>query len=42
MVEYGLIIALVAVALIAVLYSLNGGISGIFNKAISTLNSATS
>lgn len=32
MVEYGLIIALIAVALIAVLGALSGSLEGIFNK----------
>ena len=38
MVEYGLIIVLIAVALIAALNSLEGGISGAFSKASSGLN----
>ena len=37
MVEYGLIIALIAVVVIAALGSLSGSISGIFNKAANTL-----
>lgn len=41
MVEYGLIIALIAVALIAALSALQGGISGVFNKAKSGLQSAS-
>ena len=38
MVEYGLIIALVAVVLIVVLVALSGGLSNIFNSAADTLN----
>lgn len=37
MVEYALIIALVAVALIAVLTQLSGGIAGVFSKITSSL-----
>lgn len=42
MVEYGLIIALVAIGLIAVLGTMKGSLNGIFNKISSTLTSATS
>ncbi|MGE5593767.1 MAG: Flp family type IVb pilin [Betaproteobacteria bacterium] len=38
MVEYGLIIALVAVVLIGALVALRGGLSNIFQKATDTLN----
>lgn len=38
MVEYGLIIALVAVVLIAALVALNGGLSGIFNSITTALS----
>jgi len=38
MVEYGLIIALVAVVLIGALVALNGGLSGIFGDATEALN----
>jgi len=38
MVEYGLIIALVAVVLIGALVSLRGGLEGIFNDATTALN----
>ena len=37
MVEYGLIIALVAIALIAVLGALGGGLKGKFNEIVSEL-----
>jgi pilus assembly protein Flp/PilA len=37
MVEYGLIIALVAIALIAVLGALGGGLKGKFNEIVSQL-----
>ena len=37
MVEYGLIIALVAVVLITVLTNLGGGLKGTFNKIIKEL-----
>lgn len=37
MVEYGLIIALVAVALIIALTAMNGGLSGIFTKITTAL-----
>lgn len=40
MVEYGLIIALVAVAVIAAVIALSGNIKGIFNKAGNALASA--
>ncbi len=40
MVEYGLIIALVAVAVIVAITALGGGIKNIFNKATSGLTSA--
>ena len=39
MVEYALIIALVAVFLIGGLIALRGGIDGVFNDAADTLNS---
>lgn len=42
MVEYGLIIALVAIALIVALNSLTGGLTNIFNKTTTTLNDAAS
>ncbi len=42
MVEYGLIIALVAVAVIAAIVALSGSIGNIFNKAGGKLNSAAS
>ena len=42
MVEYGLIIALIAVVVIAALGSLSGSISGIFNKASDTLKDPNS
>ncbi|MEW6107157.1 MAG: Flp family type IVb pilin [Bacillota bacterium] len=38
MVEYGLIIALVAVVLIGALVALRGGLANIFKKATDTLN----
>jgi len=38
MVEYALIIALVAVALIAILSQLQGGIQGIFQRIIDALS----
>ncbi len=41
MVEYGLIIALIAVVLIGAITLLSGGIGDVFNKAASTLTSAT-
>jgi pilus assembly protein Flp/PilA len=40
MVEYGLIIALVAVAVIAAIVALSGNIGNIFNKAGEKLSSA--
>jgi pilus assembly protein Flp/PilA len=40
MVEYALIIALVAIALIAVVGGLTGGLSHVFSDITSTLNSA--
>lgn len=40
MVEYGLIIALIAVALIAVLTALGKGLDGIFGKVNTELKSA--
>lgn len=42
MVEYGLIIALIAVALIVVLGLLSGGLKNIFNKVTNELNGAAS
>ncbi len=42
MVEYGLIIALVAVVLIGALVALNGGLGNIFGKITDTLNSTAS
>lgn len=42
MVEYGLIIALVAIGLIAILVNMKGSLSSIFTKITSTLNSAGS
>lgn len=41
MVEYGLIIALVAVALIGVLTTMKGGLAGIFGKVEEELDGAT-
>jgi pilus assembly protein Flp/PilA len=38
MVEYGLIIALVAVVLIVALVALNGGLTGIFNRITTAVN----
>lgn len=38
MVEYGLIIGLIAVVLITALTLMSGGLSGIFNKMSNTLN----
>lgn len=38
MVEYGLIIALIAVVLIAVLTALGGGLNNIFQKITDTIN----
>ena len=40
MVEYGLIIALIAVVLIAVLTALSGGLKNIFEKITDALNNA--
>ena len=40
MVEYGLIIALVALAVIAALFALGGGLNGIFGRINSTLEAA--
>ena len=40
MVEYGLIIALIAVVLIAVLTRLSGGLEGIFDKVTGELKGA--
>ncbi len=40
-IEYGLIAALVAIALIAALQSLEGGLSGLFNGAADTLTANT-
>ena len=42
MVEYGLIIALVAVVLIGALTALSGGLDSIFTKATDTLNTTAS
>ncbi len=41
MVEYGLIIALIAVVLIASLTAMNGGLKNTFDKITNALNSAT-
>jgi pilus assembly protein Flp/PilA len=38
MVEYGLIIALVAIVLVAALTALNGGLQKVFNSITNTLN----
>ena len=40
MVEYGLILALVAVLLIAAIVSLRGGLTNVFNRATDCMNSA--
>jgi pilus assembly protein Flp/PilA len=40
MVEYGLIIALVAIVLVAALTALNGGLQKVFNSITSTLNAS--
>jgi pilus assembly protein Flp/PilA len=40
MVEYGLIIALVAVVLIGVLVAMNGGLTGVFNRITTAVNGA--
>jgi len=42
MVEYGLIIGLIALVSIAGLTALNGGLSGIFNRLATTLNGTNS
>lgn len=42
MVEYGLIIALVAVVLIGALTYMNGGLDGIFDKITTALGGSTS
>lgn len=42
MVEYGLIIALVAIALIAVLTTMEGSISNVFTKVTTEMNTASS
>lgn len=39
MVEYGLIIAVIAVALVAALVTLRGGISGVFQNASDQMSS---
>ena len=41
MVEYGLILALVAVVVIGALTALGGGINGIFNSVTGTLGGTT-
>ena len=41
MVEYGLIIALVAIAVISAITILGGNITGIFNKTTSALTSSS-
>jgi pilus assembly protein Flp/PilA len=40
MVEYGLIIALVAIVLVAALTALNGGLQKVFNSITNTLNAS--
>lgn len=40
MVEYALLVALIAIALIAVIVVLRGGISSVFSRAATTLNQA--
>ncbi|MCJ9428590.1 Flp family type IVb pilin [Kordiimonas marina] len=40
-IEYGLIAALVAIALITALNSLSGGLQGVFNKTATSLNTAS-
>ena len=40
MVEYGLIIALVAIVLVAALTALNGGLKSVFTSITTTLNNA--
>ena len=42
MVEYGLIIALIAVVLIGALVAMNGGLNNIFNSASNALNNPNS
>jgi pilus assembly protein Flp/PilA len=42
MVEYGLIIAVIAVALVAALVTLRGGISGVFQNASDQMTSNSS
>ena len=42
MVEYGLIIALVAIVVIAAIVLLGGNLTGIFNKTANTLSTAVS
>ncbi len=42
MVEYGLIIALVAIVVIAAIVLLGGNLTGIFNKTANTLSGAVS
>ncbi len=42
MVEYGLIIAVIAVALVAALVTLRGGISGVFQNASDQMSSNSS
>ncbi|HET7560734.1 MAG TPA: Flp family type IVb pilin [Limnochordia bacterium] len=41
MVEYGLILALIAVVVVGVLVTLGGGIKGIFQKANNCLSATT-
>ena len=40
MVEYGLIVALVAVLLIAAIVALKGGLNNVFNKVTGCMNNA--
>lgn len=40
MVEYGLLVALIAVALIATIITLQGGLISVFSKAATQLNNA--
>lgn len=42
LVEYGLVIALVAIAVIGVLTAMGGQLQALFNKVITTLSGATS
>lgn len=42
LVEYGLIIALVAIVLVAALVALTGGLKGVFGNITGTLNNSTS